>query len=70
MNPATAQNPVVMLVTAVALLAVAAWFVRYCLADLTQAREVRYLPRETWRLIILIWIPFGGMLYLMYGKVR
>jgi hypothetical protein len=45
-------------------------FMSFCLADLAEARAVRYLPRETWRLLILIWIPIGGMLYLMYGRVR
>jgi predicted tellurium resistance membrane protein TerC len=55
---------------AVALAVVLARFVAFCLADLAQAREVQYLPRETWRRIILIWIPFGGLLYLRYGKVR
>jgi hypothetical protein len=46
------------------------WFIAFCLADLDQAIKVRHLPRETWRLLILIWIPIGGMLYLRYGKVR
>jgi hypothetical protein len=55
---------------AAALVAVLYRFIAFCLADLAQARVVRYLPRETWRLLILIWIPFGGLLYLMYGKVR
>jgi predicted tellurium resistance membrane protein TerC len=55
---------------AFALAVVVARFVAFCLADLAQASEVRYLPRETWRLLILIWIPLGGILYLRYGKIR
>jgi len=55
---------------AVALATVLYRFMSFCLADLDQAPVVRYLPRETWRLLILIWIPIGGILYVMYGRVR
>jgi hypothetical protein len=55
---------------AVALATVLYRFISFCLADLAESAAVRYLPRETWRLLIVIWIPIGGMLYLMYGKVR
>jgi hypothetical protein len=43
-------------------------FISYCLADLDQQRVVAYLPRETWRLLIVVWIPIGGMLYLRFGR--
>ena len=45
-------------------------FIALCLADLAEAPAVRYLPRETWRLLIMIWIPIGGILYLRLGRVR
>jgi hypothetical protein len=45
-------------------------FIAFCLADLASAPQVRLLPRQTWRLLVMIWIPFGGMLYLTYGRVR
>jgi hypothetical protein len=45
-------------------------FIALCLADLAEAPAVRYLPRETWRLLIMIWIPIGGILYLRIGRVR
>jgi hypothetical protein len=45
-------------------------FIAFCLADLDQAAAVQGLPRETWRLLIVILIPFGGLLYLRYGRVR
>jgi hypothetical protein len=63
MNPTTA-------LIAVTVSLAAAVFEGYCLVDLARARVVRYLPREAWALIMLITIPFGGMLYLAYGKVR
>jgi len=44
-------------------------FIAFCLADLDRATVVRYLPRQTWRLLIIFWIPFGGVLYLRYGRV-
>jgi hypothetical protein len=45
-------------------------FVTYCLADLAQQRVVAHLSRDAWRLLIIFWIPIGGMLYLRYGRTR
>lgn len=42
----------------------------FCLADVWQAGEVRYLPRWTWTVICLISIPLGGLVYLALGRVR
>jgi len=56
--------------TAVAAILVAAVFEGYCLVDCARATEVRYFSQWTWAIIMLITIPFGGMLYLAYGKVR
>jgi hypothetical protein len=44
--------------------------IAYCLADLAEARVVRGLSRDGWRLLILFWIPFGAVLYLRYGRLR
>jgi hypothetical protein len=55
---------------AAALVAPVYRFVMFCLADLAASREVRYLPRETWRLLIMVVIPIGGLLYLACGKPR
>ena len=55
---------------AIAVSLAAVVFEGYCLVDLAHARAVRLLPREAWALLMLITIPFGGMLYLAYGRVR
>ena len=39
-----------------------------CLIDVTRAKEVRRLDRETWALICLVTLPLGGILYLSLGK--
>jgi len=54
----------------VALILVLATFEGYCLVDCARADQVRYLSRWTWAVIMLVTIPFGGILYLTYGKVR
>lgn len=62
----------VVLVVALAVIVVTVLyrFLAFCLADLDRARGVRYLTPQTWRLLILFWIPFGGLLYLRYGRFR
>jgi hypothetical protein len=57
-------------VTAVALILVMATFEGYCLVDCARADQVRYFSQWTWAIIMLMTMPLGGMLYLMYGKVR
>ena len=52
------------------LLLVAGFCSRYCLVDLARAEQVRYLPQGAWAIICVISMPFGGTVYLMYGKVR
>lgn len=42
----------------------------FCLADLTLAGRVRYLPRWAWVLVCLAQCPLGGILYLSAGRVR
>jgi hypothetical protein len=63
LNPAKLVGPV-------GVLLVAAIFTGYCLVDLARAEQVRYLPRGAWAIVCVATMPFGGMLYLMYGKVR
>jgi Phospholipase_D-nuclease N-terminal len=41
----------------------------FCLADLVRADRVRFLPRWAWAIVCLIQIPFGGLLYLLVGRV-
>jgi ABC-2 type transport system ATP-binding protein len=57
-----------------ALLAVAAgvWllFAIGCLVDIARAKEVRYVPKLVWALIVLVSEPWGGIIYLAFGRVR
>ena len=46
----------------------AGWEVR-CLGDLLRADRVRLLPRWAWAIACLIFIPFGGVCYLLAGRV-
>jgi len=43
-------------------------FVVFCLRDLVKAREVRYLPKWGWALVICLSIPLGGVAYLVFGR--
>jgi uncharacterized membrane protein YidH (DUF202 family) len=63
-------NPTLVLI---AVLVLAAGFVVYCEVDLARATEVRYLPKWAWAILCLgigLTIPFGGIAYLVFGKVR
>lgn len=51
----------------------AAGFVVFCLVDLARAQEVRYLPKWGWAILCLgigLTIPWGGIAYLVFGKIR
>jgi hypothetical protein len=51
----------------------AAGFVVFCLVDLSRAKEVRHLPKWAWAILCLgigLTIPWGGIAYLVFGKVR
>jgi hypothetical protein len=52
----------------VPVLPAAACFAAFCLIDLAQARQVRYLPKWGWAIVCLIQIPLGGIMYLAAGK--
>jgi hypothetical protein len=47
---------------------VAGWEI-FCLTDLARAERVRFLPRWVWAVACLVQIPFGGILYLLIGRV-
>lgn len=54
-------------------LVLAAGFVVFCEVDLARAGEVRYLPKWVWAILCMgigLTIPFGGIAYLVFGKVR
>jgi hypothetical protein len=63
-------SQVAQLIPILLLVAVAVWFEARCLIDLAHADRVRNLSREAWALLMVITIPLGGILYLMYGKER
>jgi ABC-2 type transport system ATP-binding protein len=49
---------------------VAAGFAVFCLADLARAAGVRYLPRWAWAVAICVFVPWGGLVYLIFGRAR
>ena len=55
---------------AIGVLAVAVAFAVFCLTDLARARQVRYLPKWGWALLICAAIPWGGLAYLIAGRAR
>jgi hypothetical protein len=66
----TTLNKVLVLIPALVL---AAGFVAFCEVDLARAEEVRYLPKWVWAIFCMgigLTIPFGGIAYLVFGKVR
>jgi len=56
---------VVLVVLAVGL--AVAWGV-FCLRDLARADRVRYLPKWAWALVCLVSIPWGGLIYVIFGR--
>src|SRR5215472_1634455 len=56
-------------VAAIAVLAVAVVFAVFCLVQLVRAARVRYLPKWAWAPIICLMIPWGGLAYLIFGRV-
>jgi hypothetical protein len=39
-----------------------------CLGQVVLAERVRFLPRWAWAVACLIFIPLGGLLYLLVGR--
>jgi hypothetical protein len=50
------------------LLLVAAGFVIYCVVDIARAPSVKHLPKWAWVLICLLFVPLGGIVYLLVGR--
>lgn len=59
----------VTILAAIALVGLVAGWEFFCLRDLAQAESVRVLPRWAWAVACIIQIPFGGILYLLIGRV-
>src|SRR5215467_1410036 len=55
---------------AIPVIAVAIAFAAWCLVDLARAGQVRYLPKWVWAVVICVWVPGGGLVYLIVGKAR
>lgn len=57
-------------VIAAAIFGLALWFAWTCLADLarTPDEQLRLFPRMAWAILIVVTMPLGGILYLMYAK--
>jgi hypothetical protein len=55
-------------VFAAGLVAVAGWIALWAI-ELSQAREVRLLPRWAWALLCMFCIPAGALAYLSAGRV-
>ncbi|HEY2793551.1 MAG TPA: hypothetical protein VGJ28_14400 [Micromonosporaceae bacterium] len=58
------------LIAILAVIVLAAQFVRFCLNDLQNATEVNMFSPQVWTFLIIVTIPIGGMLYLTYGRSR
>lgn len=43
-------------------------FLVYCEVDLASAEAVRRLPKWLWAVVCCLWVPFGGILYLVVGR--
>jgi hypothetical protein len=59
----------VLILGAIALAGLVAGWEIFCLTDLARAARVRFLPRGPWVAACLVQIPFGGILYLLIGRV-
>ncbi len=62
------MNPVALPPLVVGALALA--FTVFCLIDLARAKEVRYLSRWAWAIVICLGSLVGGSFYLAFGRTR
>jgi hypothetical protein len=64
------MNPVTLVLTVGAVLGLVAWFDARLLTDLarTPERNLRYLTRVQWAVVIIASFPIGPILYLAYAK--
>lgn len=56
------------LILATAVVLVVVWEA-FCLHDLARADRVRYLPKWGWAVVCLLSIPWGGIAYVIFGRV-
>jgi nucleoside recognition membrane protein YjiH len=45
-------------------------FIIYCWVDIVRSEKAKHLPKWLWAIICVISPPFGGIIYLAYGKTR
>ena len=71
MNPTPLEVTAIVLLIA-AIIAIIVRFERFCLADIAQTddRQFRYFTRQGWIALTIFVIPFGGVVYLLYGRDR
>jgi hypothetical protein len=62
-------SPVLAALTVILGLALVAGWLALCLRQVFLAERVRFLPRWVWAVVCLVSIPFGGILYLLIGRV-
>ncbi|MGH3191076.1 MAG: hypothetical protein ACRDPY_30235 [Streptosporangiaceae bacterium] len=60
------NTPVIVIIVLGAVLAVR-WD-GVCLHDLVRAGQVRYLPKWGWAVVCLLSCPWGGLLYVIFGR--
>jgi hypothetical protein len=61
------------LIMVAAVLAAIVLVIRYevfILRDIANAGHVRTLSKPVWTLLSILWIPFGGLLWWLYGRPR
>jgi hypothetical protein len=56
--------------TPIAIAALAVAFTVYCLIDLARTKDVRYLSRAAWVIVICLGSVLGGAAYLGFGRTR
>jgi hypothetical protein len=61
------MNVTLVLVIVLGGVVVAGWDI-FCLHDLARADRVRYLPKWVWAFVCLISWPWGGILYVIFGR--
>jgi hypothetical protein len=55
------------LIIVLAVMLAVAWEV-FCLRDLVRADRARYLPKWAWAVVCLVSIPWGGLIYVIFGR--
>ena len=71
MTPSPFQLVVALVAVGFVLLGLAR-FIRFCLGELAGTPDSRLLvlDRQRWLVLIVLFIPLGGVLFLLYGRPR